>query len=789
MFGMFIKAAFRSMFRDRITALINLSGMAIAISACVVTFLQVDFGLSKDIFHTNADRIYMLGNVIEHNTNAVTWGSTPVPLGNAIRTTCPSVEKVTRISVKGVTLISGENAFSERVHFVERDFLDMFTFPLVTGSMESFSDNNTIFFTESMAQKYFGDENPVGQQLELITSTSRHQVMTVGGVLRDPPPNSSLQFSALLPYENLARWELLPLDDWEHWTTATFIQMRENENPEQLHTALEPFLQMQREVNGDWGVARLRFLNILDITRDNIFIRNTLIYANDRGSIIMLSAIAMILTLIAGFNYANNRVVSLAKRYREIGIRKVVGSSKFMLIVQFIGENMLFLAFALVAGILLAQYVLIPVLGTLFQGEWSHLALQFSPRTVVFLVSLLLVTSIGAGAYPAFVASRYSPADVFRGASNRSGHNIFLKSMIGLQFFLTFLAIVVPMVLYLNARYQMNLDWGYNQEGVLVIPVNNGTQFERLSNRLESYPGILSIAGSRDHLARFVNIASVEVDGISFETHSMQIGPGYLETLGIRLQDGRTFGEEYTASQAEEVIVNRAFLREHGWEYGVGRTLNIEDDVYSIIGVVEDFHAQDFEIRIAPMVLRIDDLQNMRYLSIRLPQGELTQHAEQIREIFRTILPEVPYDGFFQDETFDWFFRMNRAVLSVFVFSGGSALLIAIMGLFGLVSATIHNREKEIGIRKVLGATVTQVLTLISTPTTRVILIASLLAMAPAWFVTNLLLENAYEYHIELNVTPFIVAFVLLLLVSVVTMLLQSLKVALSNPVDAIRNE
>ncbi len=755
----------------------------------VVTFLYIDFWMEKDTFHQHAEDIYQLGNVIAHGDNEAIWSSTPIPLGPVIKEKCPSVDHVTRLSNQHVTMISDEDVFAESAFFVERDFFDMFSFPFVAGDAATFDDPNSLYLTETSTTKYFGDADPIGGELELLTSNGHRQLMTVKGVLADQPSTSSLHFNMLLPFDNITRWDIAPVDNWEHWARACFIQMRPGEDPAQLRPILEPYLDMQREVNGDWGVARLDFYNLLALTREHVNLRNGVTEGHSSTAGAALSAIAIVLMLLAGFNYTNNRLVSLSTRFREIGIRKVVGGSRTQLVWQFIGENVVFVLIALIAGILLAVNVLIPALDHLFGGGWSVLTLRFAPRTILFLASLLAVTSLGAGLYPAIIAAKFAPVKIFRGPSGMKGQTLFVRIMIGFQFALTLLAIIIPAGLYLNARYQMTLDWGYQQEGVLCVPVTNGDGYARLANELQSNPAILSLAGSRDHIGRFINVAAVEVGEFVRETNSMQVGPNYLETLGMQMLQGRTFGTEPRDDQQQEVVVNQTFMDEYGLTFQPGMPLVVDDETYTVIGVADDFHTWNFESRIQPMVIRVVPEDQFKYMVLRLPEGRVVETAEEIKQVFRRALPELPYHGFFQDELFDHFYRGNMAALGVFTFSGGSALLIAIMGLIGLVSATLQKRQKEIGIRKVLGATVTQIVQLITRPIGIILLIGSLLALVPGYLLLKMMLTGVYEYHIDITAVPFVFSLVVLLVVSLGTVILLSVRTALSNPVNSIRNE
>jgi len=788
MYITFLKVAFRNLFRNRMSTLINLIGLSIAIACCVVSFLFIQFGLNYDTFHENIKDIHMMGNVLERNGVTNIWGSTPAPLGERIKEDIPSVKYVSRVSRKGLRFVTDEDVFREEAYFVEKDWLEMFSFELLSGSSEYFNEPNALYLTENRAIKLFGTEKATGQEIRLITDNDIETTMIVRGVLKDLPDNSSLRFNFIIPYENLKRWDLLEIDDWKHWTTATFMMMIPGHNPYELCDQLEPYLDVQREANPEWGVNRLEFYSLYELTRGNNPVRNSLIRGSEGAAQITLTAIAVILLLLASFNYTNNNIVALSKRYREIGIRKVVGSSKFQLINQLISENLVFIGIAIVFGIVLAEFILIPGLYALFDG-WNELPFQLTLEFVLFITALWLLTGIGAALYPSFIVSRFMPVDVFKGHSGVKGQNLFIRIMIGFQFVLTLLTIIVPIGLILNERYQMTLDWGYDQEGLYAINMANGKQFEILESALRDNPNILSIAGTKEHLNQFINISAVVVNEQEYEPFSMLIGPNYIETVGMKMVSGRTFGVERKESQKEEVIVNQLFLQETGLSNPIGKQIQVDAEEVTIVGVVQDFLPGSFNFKIPPMVLKISEPEEMKTMIVKIQKGNLVTTSEEIKRTFRKALPTVNYSGFFQDTAFIEYYNRNHSILGVFVFSGSSALLIAIMGLYGLVSATLAKREKEIGIRKVLGATVHQITSLITKPLLLILLIASTIAMVPGWFVLKILLDEFHEFHMDINAYPFIFALLILFIVSAIVMFFQTIRTALSNPVKTLRNE
>jgi len=785
----FLKVAFRNIWKSRMSTFINLVGMSIAIGCCIVTFLFIDQAINLDSFHKNLERIYLMGNVIERNGDETMWGDSPIPLGQRIRNDCPQIEAVTRISGRVVVAKKDDIIFSEWARYVEKDFFHIFSFPFVDGNIDTFNEPNSVYITETIAKKYFGNERAVGQELALTSETDKSEIFVVKGVLKDIPENSSMTFDVILPWSYISKWEIKDPDSWIDWTAATYVLMKKGHEVEEIIPLLEKHLDEQREANGEWGISRLCYPSLKELTRSDNVYRNALAQGTPASATIGTSILSLILILLASFNYANNRIVSLSKRYREIGIRKVVGSSKAQLVLQFLGENILFVFLSLVVGILIARFLLIPGWSTIFSEHLREVQFNLGNRTFGFLLGLLLLTSLGAGAYPAFIVSKFMPVDVFKGHSANKGQNVFIKIMIGFQFALTMLALVFPISMYMNARYQRSLDWGYEHEGIIAIPLNTEQQVDRLENELKSNQNVLKTARSREHIGRFSAITAVMVDEQHYESNTLMCGPGYMELMGLRMQAGRMLGEENREDQFSEMVVNQAFVDQVGWTDPVGGIVNIDSTKYTVVGVAQDFHSFDFQSPINPLMIRVVHPRHLTMLIVKAEKGTIIQTYDYIKETYRDLFPDLPFHGSFQDETFNTLFNLNKAITAMFVFSGLTSLLIAIMGLFGLVAATLSKREKEIGVRKVLGASVNSIIELISRPIMIILAVGAVVAIIPGYYLTNMFLNSLYEYHIEMNSIPFVISIAILVSVALGMLVAQTIKSALTNPVEVLRNE
>ncbi len=784
----FFVVALRNLWKNRLSSVISLFGLTIAIGSSIVCFLYVDQAFHLDTFHENGERMFLVENVIERSGSFETWGDSPTPLGAALKANSPYVEDAVRLRRWSGEIRLDENSFDEELFFVDTGFYDVFSFSILQGDPDALNEQQNIVITQELAEKYFGDENPIGRELVLYLGHDNIHTVVVGAVAENPPMNSSFLYTILLPFENLKAWDIIDIDDWSSWTSATVVLLAEGASPADLLPLLQEYISLQNEASTDWPALELPLMPFLDVTKNNENIRGCLFRGAPVSATASLIAIAVLLLFLACFNFTNASLVNVTRRYREIGIRKVVGSTKAQLALQHLGESLLFAALALLSGILFAQFVVIPGWYAVFSDFLRHVTLTMSPRVWIFFGSVVLLTGIGAGAYPALFVSGFRPVDIFRGPTKTGGHGKITKLLIAFQFAFTFMALVFPVALYLNLRYQQNLDWGYNKEQVFAFHVGDN-DVQPMLNSLADDPDILSMAPSRLHIGNGHYLAVINANGVDRETYQLMVGPNYMQTMGIRLLDGSLLPSEPGEGDERMVVVNQSMVEAMEWEEPVGQQFVMREETYTVAGVVEDFHSNDFQVSITPLFLRLADLEDCHYVAVRMREGTSTVVVDRIRDKFRELYPDESFDGFFQDTVFDELFRLNSAIIQVFGFSAFASLLISVMGLFGLVSATLTKRQKEISIRKVLGATLSQVIQLISRPIVLLLIIASGIASVPAAYLLNLFMDDMYTYHIDLTATPFLLTIGIIGLFSMVTMLLLIYRTAQSNPASVLRSE
>ena len=786
----YFKIAYRNLLKNKVSSFINIIGLSIAIAVSIVVYLFLQLHLSTDTFHENAEKIYIVGNIVNRDGTPQTWGDSPTPLGPAMAADFPQIEHTIRVGGGGGTFQYEDKVFNEGLWFVDEAFLDMFTFPLKYGDRHALSDKNAVILSEEAAVKYFGLEDPVGKHVTITFNNEYLESFTVRGVAEEIPTNASFGFNMLINYEKQRDIGRNNLDDWSTYTNATFFQLKNLSDLETVTANMDRYLELQNAASDDWPISAFTIDNLPLLSRHAWNIRGSFANGVHPAAFVVYPLIAVFLLLLSCFNYMNIAIATAARRLKEIGVRKVVGSSKNQLVAQFLSENILLCLLALVLGALAAHFIIIPSFNQLFEG-WPPVYLMLTDNLGlwIFFIVLLVITGVASGAYPAFYVSAFKPVTIFAGKQQIGGKSLFTRSFLTFQFVLAFITMIAGVVFSQNGRYQMARDWGYDQEHTLVARLTDASQYKVLENEMRQNPNVINVAGSSGHLGRSSGYSVVEIRGEKFETVRFDIGFDYLETMKLRLTDGRFFDRVFGSDAERSIIINETFAHSQGWTEPVGELVTDDSTVFSVIGVVEDFHYYSFFDPIQPALFRLFDENNARFLAMRVEAGTGVETEAYLSETWKHLFPDEPYDSFFQDSVFDGFFRDTRNITKIFTFTALMALVISCMGLFGLASQNITRRMREISIRKVLGASVSHVTQLVHRGFFLLLAIAAIIATPLTYYMLNPLLDSIYEYRIPIDSLPFILAFVLVFVTAIVTVSTQIYRVATTNPAEVLRNE
>ena len=783
----FMKLALRNFIRNRLFTVISVSGLSLAVGCFILPFLFIDLSNKFDAFHDNKEKIYYIEILIERNGNTQLWGPTPVPLGPALKADFPQIEDYVRIRPREGVFKYEHKVFKESFLFVDEAFLTVFTFPTILGDRQALRDRNAIVISETSAEKYFGSEDPIGKKITVSNGNEFQQDFIVTAVVAKHPPTSSIQFDILLPYDRLKDWENSDFNDWGIWT-HTFIQIKNQADLDIIKTGMDTYIQLQNEANESWLVSKFIFEPLDSMSKNTDKVNNDLGIGFPISAKVGLSLLGMFILALACFNYINIGIVTASRRLKEIGIRKVMGSSRLKLIFQFLIENIILCLLAVIIGVLIAHYYIIPSFNRLFE---SPLEMDFlhNYRLWLFLIITFVVTSLGAGGYPAFYISRFHPSAILRKIQSVGGGIKFTKLFLMMQFIVTFIMIGTALIFIQNTEYHKNIDWGYNQEQVISMPIIGEKQFEVYKNAILQNPFILNVSGSQDHIGRSSDIDVVEYRGKEYEICRFAVGYDYMDVLQLKLIKGRGFDRQFSTDIDQSIVVNEMFVSSMNWEKPVGQFVIIEDKKFNVIGVVEDFYYRPFIDPVEPTLLRLCYEEDFEYFSVRVKAGYSVQAAKFLEDSWKRLFPDDSYDGFFQDSVWEWFFRENLAINKVAGFAAFVALVISCMGLFGLISVTVVKRTKEVTIRKVLGASNIHIVKLLNKEMLWILLLSSIFAMPLCYCFMNWYLDLSYATRVPIRMISFLFVVIIIISTSLLTVLTQIIKATKAKIIDNLRIE
>ncbi len=790
----YLKVALRNLFKNKLYSFINIVGLGVAIAVSVTGYISYQFSQSYDSFHENAERIFLVNSYRINNNHRQNFSNSPTPLAPAIKENIPGIAEYVRIARGSGILRFEEKVFDETLFYVDDSFFEVFTFTMPFGTKDALKDNRGLVISEEIAHKYFGDEEPIGKQVILSPDGENEYVFFIRGVISKPSVMSSLQLTVCVPYINEEDMFGYNHQSWKDWTGAAFIQISNEASASRIEEQLQSYIPQTNEANENFQINGFYLTPLPQLSSTTRALGGNIFFPGwAPPAIIMPSVVTLLVLLLACFNFINTAVAFASKRHKEIGVRKVIGGVRSQLIKQFLGENLVLCFIALLSGMFLAK-----IFVTVYDALWPEVAFSLNYTenlgVVGFLIGLLIFMAVAAGAYPAFYISKFNPVTIFRGRQKLGGTNPLIRILLTLQFAISISAILSGIILYQNSEFINNHDLGFDKEQILVVPVKGAQNYDLLKDAIESHPDIVSIGGSQHLMGRDWTRRDIEVDQkTKTRTPVFEIGENYLQTAGIELISGREFNHNLKTDINQSVIVNETLEKTFGWVSALGKYIKFKttdsEKEYRVIGVVKDFHYDGLWEKVEPMVLRLAPPERYRYLSIKFNRDNLTVVSTYLQNTWKQLFPHLPYDGFFQTEILAEAAHVNESVKLMFLYIAVIVVITSGMGLFALVSLNIAKRTKEIGIRKILGASLVHISSLISKEFILLMLIASVLASIMGYFMITAFMSSVWAYYVDFGVVPFIVSALLMFVIALMTVSSKVFSVVKSNPVEAIRNE
>jgi putative ABC transport system permease protein len=792
LFGNYLKIAWRNIKRYKGYSFINIFGLAVGLACCILILLWVQDELQYDRFHTNLNDLYRI-NAEFHKTEPLThYWPVCAPLAPALKEEFPEIintARFTRLRRGQLVKYRDKNFLESRICLTDPDFFSMFTFPLLEGDPQTvLSDPQSIVLVESIAKKYFGNENPVGKVLNINTEHD----FTVAGIVAEIPENSTIKFDILLPFIRIEDFEKSwsVLDNWSLRGFAAYLQLEENASPGALDDKIAHYIK--KHVPESEDVLYLQPFK--DIHLYSSHVQFSIEGQGDITYVYIFSLVALFVLLIASINFMNLATARSANRAKEVGLRKVVGAKRMQLIRQFFFESLGMAFLSLIIAVVLVELFL-PVFATL---SGKILILDFSSHIHIVMAIMLmtLLTGFLSGTYPALFLSSLKPVRILKGTLKTEGRGLlFRRILVVSQFSLSILLIICTIVVSHQIGYMQNKNLGFDRDHVVYLPIREelAERFETLKTELKKKSGIVNLAASSSLPTSGVILTTDKVswegknpeDSVVLEVTST--GYDFIETFDMQVVEGRSFSKEFLTDEEEAVIINETAKNIIGMEDPVGKQLIFGDAATTIIGVVKDYHFKSMHSEIEPLLMAIVP-SLYRYVFINLESGNIPNTIAEIKSTWNTLFPDTPFEYHFLDEAYDKLYRAEQRMGTLFNYFTVLAILISCLGLFGLASFMAEKRTKEIGIRKILGSSLSGIVVLLNKQFTKWVLIANLVSWPIAYYAMSKWLQG-FAYRVNLEIWTFALAAMIALAIAMMTVSYQSLKAGLANPADSLRYE
>jgi putative ABC transport system permease protein len=796
----YLKIALRNISRNKAFSFINISGLAIGMACCVLILLFVQDELTYDSYHEKADQIYRLIALNKSGGEERYLAPIGAPVAEIFDRSLPEVQKAVRVNRGSRVLVEYQDKrfFEERFFYGDPALFDVFDFSIVMGNPQmALSAPFAVVITETMAKKYFGDADPVGKSIVVDKNSSYN----VTAVMKDVPSNSHFHFDFLASLETLAslRGERY-LKHPGNLAFYTYLLLEKNTDPNELER------KMAEGVKQSYGekIAAMRIFLLQPLK--SIHLQSRLEYeieANGSISFVYIySAIALCILLIAAFNFVNLSTARSIKRAREVGIRKVLGAFRLQLVKQFLGETILFSVISLFLAVILVRLFL-PAFNSL-TGKQFPLNFLVNPAVLLGFVGIVAVVGVLGGSYPAVFLSAFEPMRTLKGKLGTGGKSrSFRRFLVVAQFTISIVLIIGTFIIRHQLSYMRSQGLGFDKEQVVVIPMhdqNTKQSYEFIKTELMNNPSVQSVTASSTVPGRSVVNIAYRMEGLPEDEHfSMDtffVDYDFLETMGIDVVEGRGFSKEFGTDEESAFMLNESAVRELNWQKPLNKQVIWPSDLRrldaivkkgQVVGVVKDFHVASLHENIGPVLFQVRP-SSFRYISARVSPANIPETLSFFREKWDQLSPAFPFEYTFLDEDFDKLYRADEKVGRIVGIFSLLAIVVACFGLFGLASFAAEQRTKEIGIRKVLGASVPGIILLLSREFTRWVLLANILAWPIAYYSMNRWLEN-FAYKMSFSVGIFVFSGLLAFFIALATISYQSIKAAFSDPIESLRYE
>jgi ABC-type antimicrobial peptide transport system permease subunit len=776
------------MMKNKLFIFINVLGLAIGIGCCIVAFFNWEFDVTFDDHHSNRHQIYRVSSIREFEGRSTLYGFAPIPMGATIRQNIPDIEKLARLSWSNSNLKVADNLFPSRLNYVDPDFFSLFTFEFINGQPGELVNKLKIIISDELAIRLFGTTDVVGKQITQVLGAELTE-LEVGGVFRKQPSNSSFMADGYLHYDRFFDDTKEKDDDWR-LRNSLFVMIPDESRVASVYKQLQVYRENNNKVRADFQISEYRldpFVGMAqrDATYDTWSQTKE---GNPRAAVAAPTFMAGMILLIACFNMTNTAISMSSRRLKEIGVRKVMGGKRAQLIAQFMSETAFVCFLALLAGLFLGEALL---------SSWNSLWPEMELRShyvdnsgfLLFLIGVLTFTALVAGSYPAFYISGFEPVSILKGRLKFGGTNYFTRVLLSLQYAISLIAIIFAVAFYDNSNYQRDFDIGFDTDAIIVAYVNGEQEYEAYRNALQNNKDILAIAGSQHSV-----LSSGFNDPIRYESKEMEVdiinvGDDHLSTMGFDLLEGRDFKKDSETDRRESIIISERLAHDFGWKQPLGKEVIWRDTVkLYVIGVVKNVYTNGLWKEMEPLMMRYA-AENYSQVIVKAPIDKLTDVNEFMEEQWKQVFPNRLYNGRYLTDKQAEAMHVNNNIVTMFVFLGVVALVLSATGLFTLVSLNIIKKMKEIGVRKVLGASIANISRIINTEFAIILFVSAIIGSVLSHFAVDAFMGSIWRYYQSTTVITLILSVLVMFAISGAAIGYKVFAAASMNPVSTLRDE
>jgi len=765
--------------------------MGIGIAAMVWGYQTYKYSFSFDNFHKDQDNVY---RALTYKKGADGLkGMFPAAAVQSAKTDFAGIKEAVRFGGRGMNIkYKNGDAFSELVHFTDPAFFKLFNFPLVAGD-NNISDRSAVFITQATAKKYFGNQDPIGKVLTLYAGETYALPLTVRGVLKDVPVNSTIRFGMITDFDNelTADGKKIAPDDWNGFVDAAYFYIPDRADVPRLERQLTKYLPLQNKAREDAKVSAFKLVTLRQNAQWNDVVSDNNLYRRpDDAATYGGLALAVLIFISACLNFSNTTVARANKRLKEIGMRKVMGGTHVQLMWQLLLECSI-IVFASILLSVIFNFWWLPAFNQMFNGIDVQANYLHDSNLLLFMGSMLIGTTLLAGAYPAFYLSRFKPTAIFRGSVKFGGSNLFSRLMLGLQLTIAIITVIAGIAFARNGAFQRDFDYGYSIENTVGVMLNDTTAYAALKNKLSAVPKITALSGARHHIGFGWLNAVAETEGTKKEIKFLEVGREYPSAMQLKIAAGRGFNPNMESDYTHALLITEKMAAVYGWNksQALGKQVHIDKTDYSVVGVLKDFQFATLFDPLQPVAIKLCKESQFQFLIVQAKPQDLTEVYSEVKDAWKSLYPMKPFNGFYQNQVKAEAYRTTNNIATIFFWFAILSILLTATGLFALVSLTALKKMKEIAVRKVVGAKPGHILVLINKGYFWIFIISAIVGCCGGWSLSKLLLDSIFKINAGIQINSLIGSVIVLFVVTAITSGIKVWQAVRANPVKLLRTE